>query len=274
MQRLLADGAARERGTSQRATSSPLIGKLFDETGDGLTPSHTRKDGKRLRHYISRRLVTDRSRKHPEAWRLPAEQIEALLGELVSKHLKRSDITASLLQDVSAAEILAITERLAKLDPRAGHLAMIKCVDLKTGWISIQIDRIQCAKVAGCGADQINPAGLSIEAPFQMRRRGVELKLHLGGAPAEIDLTLVKNIVKAQRWLGMILEGQTFTEIAKAEGISKRRIQDVVDLALLAPETLKVISEGTQPHGLTSDYLVKTGVPANWTAQHDQFATL
>ncbi len=274
VQRLLADGAARERDTSQRATSSPLIGKLFDETGDGLTPSHTRKDGKRLRYYISRRLVTDRSRKHPEAWRLPAEQIEACLGDLVRRHLQRSDMTASLLQDVSAAEILAITERLAKLDPRAGHLAMIKYVDLKPGWISIQIDRIQCAKVAGCGADQINPAGLSIEAPFQMRRRGVELKLHLGGAPAEIDLTLVKNIVKAQRWLDMILEGQTFSEIAEAEGTSKRRIQDVVDLALLAPETLEAIAEGTQPHGLTSDYLIKTGVPANWTAQHDQFATL
>ena len=41
----------------------------------------------------------------------------------------------------------------------------------------------------------IDLAALTIEAPFQMRRRGVELKLHLGEAPAEIDRTLVWNIM-------------------------------------------------------------------------------
>jgi site-specific DNA recombinase len=274
VQRRLVDGAARERGTSTRATSSPLIGKLFDETGDGLTPSHTRKSSKRLRYYISRRLVTNRSGKHPEAWRLPAEQIEALLADLICRHLKRAEMAANLLSDVSAAEILAITERLAKLDLRAGHLAMIERVDLKPGWISVLIDRTRFAKVAGCKADQINPGGLVIEAPFQRRRRGVELKLHLGDAPSQIDLKLVQNVVKAQRWLDMILNGKTFTEIAEIEGTSKRRIQDVIDLALLAPETLKAISEGTQPHELTSDYLIKTGFSAKWSAQQDQFAAL
>lgn len=274
VQRLLVDGAARERGTSAKATSSPLIGKLFDETGDGLTPSHTRKAGKRLRYYISRRLVTDRSRKHPEAWRLPAEQIEVLLGDLVRRQLQRSDIASSILLDVNAAEILAITERLAKLDRRAQHLAMIKRVDLKPGWVTVQIDRIRFAKGAGCKADLINAGGLVFEAPFQMRLRGVELKLHLGDAPTQIDLKLVQNVVKAQRWLDMILDGKTFTEIAEIEGTSKRRIQDVIDLALLAPETLKAISDGTQPHGLTSDYLIKTGFPADWSAQQDQFAAL
>ena len=34
-----------------RATRSPLAGKLFDETGDRLTPSHTKKkNGQRLRY--------------------------------------------------------------------------------------------------------------------------------------------------------------------------------------------------------------------------------
>ena len=43
--------------------------------------------------------------------------------------------------------------------------------------------------------DQINTAGVTIDAPFRMRRRGVESKLHLGEAPSEIDRTLVRNIV-------------------------------------------------------------------------------
>ena len=107
-----------------------------------------------------------------------------------------------------------------------------------------------------------------------MRRRGVELKLHLGDAPPEVDRTLVQNIVKAQKWMSMIISGKTFTEIAQAEGTSKRRIQDVVDLAMLAPDILDAIARGEQPDGLTSDTLIKSGVPAAWSEQREQFALL
>ena len=97
-QKLLSEGAARTRGAKQKATRSFLAGNLFDETGDRLTPSHSRKNGKRLRYCISRRLVTDRSRKHPDAWRLPTEQLEGLLSDSVLQHLKRSAAQRSAAQ--------------------------------------------------------------------------------------------------------------------------------------------------------------------------------
>ena len=110
--------------------------------------------------------------------------------------------------------------------------------------------------------------------PFRTRRRGVELKLHLGDAPREIDQTLVRNIVKAKRWLTMIIDGKTFDEIAHVEGTSKRRVQAIVDLATLAPDFLDAIAKGEQPAGLTSDYLIKTGFPATWSEQRQQLAAL
>ena len=102
----------------------------------------------------------------------------------------------------------------------------------------------------------------------------LELKLHLGDAPKEIDITLIQNIAKAKKWLGMVIEGQTFTEIAEAEGVSKRRIQAVIKLALLSPRTLDAIIAGHQPISMTSDYLIKTGFSAKWSEQHDQFVQL
>ncbi|UWQ15104.1 hypothetical protein K3556_04210 [Aliiroseovarius sp. M344] len=107
-----------------------------------------------------------------------------------------------------------------------------------------------------------------------MRRRGVELKLHLGEASPEVDRTLVQNIVNAQKWLAEIIDGKTFTEIAEADGVSKRWVQDVVDLATLAPDILDAIASGEQPDGLTSDYLIKTGIPTSWAEQREQFAQL
>ncbi len=125
-----------------------------------------------------------------------------------------------------------------------------------------------------CKLDRLDISALCIEAPFRMRRRGVELKLHLGDAPSEADLTLVQNIVKAQRWMAMIKSGKTFTEIAKTESTSKRRVQDVVDLAMLAPDILDSIALGEQPDGLTSNYLIRSGVPALWSEQRERFAKL
>lgn len=274
VQQMLQSGAAIARGSKQKATRSLLAGKLFDETGDLLTPSHSRKKGRRLRYYISRRLVKDRSRKHPNAWRLPAEQVEGMLDELVRQHMSRSDAVAVMTEGLTAAELSDASGRLQERDTVTERLALIERVDLKPGSLTVRLDKSMLADRLGSKPEQLNPAELTIKAPFRMRRRGVELKLHLGEAPAETDKTLVQNIVKARRWLAMVVAGKTFSEIAKPEGVSKRRVQDVTNLALLAPDVLDGIAAGEQPDGLTTDYLIKTRFPAVWSEQRDQFAAL
>ena len=78
VQTQLQAGAAkpRRRTPKGRAAPSPLAGKLFDETGDRLTPSHTKKkNGHRLRYYVSRRLI-QHSGQNLSGWRLPAPMLE------------------------------------------------------------------------------------------------------------------------------------------------------------------------------------------------------
>lgn len=89
-----------------------------------------------------------------------------------------------------------------------------------------------------------------------------------------IDHPLVSNIVKALRWLKMFLDGRTFAEITVSEGTSTRRIQDVVDLALLAPDVLEAITHGKQPVALTSDRLIKCGLPIVWGDQRQMILDL
>lgn len=262
------------RGSRKRATTSLLAGKLFDDTGDRLTRSHSRKNGKRLRYYISRRLVKDRSRKHPDAWRLPAEQVERLLTDLVAQHLGRPDAASSMIQNASAAEIVSVAEKLKELTQTQACLALVERADLRPGLVTVQLSAAVLSKQLGFQSEQINQPELMIEAPFQMRRRGVELKLHLGEPPPEIDQTLVQNIVKGRRWLSMVISGKTFSEIAEADGVSNRRVQDVAILAMIAPDVLASIVQGEQPEGLTTDYLIKTRFPAIWSEQREQFAAL
>lgn len=274
VQDIMQSGAAVARGARQKATRSPLAGKLFDETGDRLTPSHSRKNGKRLRYYISRRLVKDRSLKHPDAWRLPADQVEGLLAELVGQHLTRPRAAAVLTVDSTAAELTDVSKKLQDQGNVMERLALIERVDLQPGFLTVRLDKAMLADRLGRKPEQINPVELTVESPFQMRRRGVELKLHLGDPPAEIDRTLVQNIMKGRNWLAMVFAGKTFSEIADTEGVSKRRVQDVTNLALLAPDVLDSIAAGEQPDGLTTDYLIKTRFSAIWTKQRQQFAAL
>lgn len=49
----------RTSGNSSFAEMSPLAGKVTDETGDRLTPSHAVKSGRRYRYYVSSRRISD-----------------------------------------------------------------------------------------------------------------------------------------------------------------------------------------------------------------------
>ena len=69
----LQEAQARRRGSSTKnpdSATSPLVGRLFDPSGDRLTPTHTTRQGRRHRYYVSNRLITGGA--DPSGWRLPA----------------------------------------------------------------------------------------------------------------------------------------------------------------------------------------------------------
>src|SRR5271168_3452376 len=73
---LLHAHAGRARGTSTKSMSSPLAGKLFDEAGRPLTPSHAVKGARRYRYYVSRSLITSTAEQTERGWRIPATEFE------------------------------------------------------------------------------------------------------------------------------------------------------------------------------------------------------
>ena len=55
---------------------SPLAGKIFDESGKLLTPSHAVKGKRRYRYYVSRDLLVGATENAERGWRIPAPEIE------------------------------------------------------------------------------------------------------------------------------------------------------------------------------------------------------
>jgi cystathionine beta-lyase family protein involved in aluminum resistance len=82
------------------------------------------------------------------------------------------------------------------------------------------------------------------------------------------------TVPKAHRYFELIRSGKTYAGIAAAEGVSKQRIQILVDLAFLAPDVVRDVFVGSQPTGLTTEWLLRHAVPALWNEQRDLFRAL
>jgi len=259
---------------------SLLIGKVFDETGDRLTPSHTKTaKGRRLRYYVSHRLIRSPEQKSPGGWRLPGPALEAAVAELVAQHLSAPEIVANIIEDATTDELAGLSERRSLqdqwpeiTDPDTDTL--VDRVDITPGRITIALCAKAVAEHLGGPLERINSALLVFSSEFQHRKRGVETKLILAGSAAHRDEVLFKNIARAHRYFALVRSGKTYAEIAKVEGVSNDRVQKLIELAFLAPDVIRDVYEGSQPTGLTSEWLLRHAVPAIWHDQREMFRPL
>lgn len=276
IQTMLQDGASKNRARKTAKQSSLLCGKIYDETGDRLTPSHSKtKAGTRLRYYVSHRLIKNSGAKNKDGWRLPAAELESKVAHVIAKHLKAPSFIGSLFPDATAAEIADAKSKIDSIGDRpTSWLDIINRIDLKVGELSICLDHEQISKLLDCHLDDQIQNLLALKASFQIRKRGVETKLIFADAPSARDETLIKNIAKAHHWFQQIKAGKTFSQIAANDQTSKRRIQQIIELAFLAPDIIRDVLEGTQPLGLTSDWCKHHSLPVSWTEQRTLIATL
>ena len=88
-QLLLRSHAAQRRHERGNQSASPLTGKLFDDSGQSLTPSHAVKGERRYRYYVSRNLINGTADSERGGWRLPAPEIERTVASAAYTILER-----------------------------------------------------------------------------------------------------------------------------------------------------------------------------------------
>ncbi len=267
-----------------KASASPLAGRIFDQTGDRLTPSHSKTaKGRKLKYYVSHRLVRGSAPRDPSGWRLPAPELEEQVAGLIRRHLAKPEVCASILCDATADETVGVGARLSELfdsgaaavkDAHRHCLKLSDRIDIAPGDIRITLSGEHLANHLDVDAARIVGALLTITSTFKHRKRGVETRLIIGDAQPEIDATLLRNVARAHRYFDLVRSGKTFAEIANAEGVSKRRVQQLIELAFLAPDVIRAIREGRQPVGMTSDRLKRHAFSPIWKEQRDAFAAL
>ena len=115
---------------------------------------------------------------------------------------------------------------------------------------------------------------LTVVIPLAVKPRGGRKAIISPGVmevESRHDITLIKALARAFRWLRMLESGRfaTISELAAAEKINASYVARILRLTLLAPAVVEAILDGRQPEGMTLPGLLK-GVPVAWEGQQDR----
>jgi DNA invertase Pin-like site-specific DNA recombinase len=299
----------RERLVQMNAVEPSLLaGLIEDESRAALVPHHANKRGKRYRYYVDRETLNssknspsqkpkDNSHKNLSGWRIPAQQIEQLiilaLCDLLKTSAKLMGLCGAVLHGRSQLDfLLARASRLGERLPqqsaaeqRTVLLQVIRKIVIDVSQVSIYLAPERIVGLIDGEVSDIEKTKSSTHhdmapliIPWQIRRRGVEMKLIVPGPlqteQRNLDKALIRAIAKGHLWMEQITSGQvkTLAEIAKKNNVKGRWVSRLINLACLAPDIVERILEGTQPQHLTlQKLLVHEQIPADWQAQRELF---
>lgn len=247
-----------------RTRSGALFtGRIFDETGDFLTPTYSQKGNRRYRYYVSGRLLAG-SPADASGWRLPAKQLEDAVREAVFRHINGN--VFKLLSSPTPSLLASLKSNLGRFS-RNMAADLVERVQVSTGQLDITLSANAIAEWFGVPEEEIDRNHLWLEAPFRIKRRGKESRLVFGAIRTVPDPKLIRMIALAHSWLEEIKSGTLMKDIAARYGWQTLMVRQRIQLAFLSPAIVGAIIEGRQPEGLTLTQLVTSDIPLDWDEQ-------
>src|SRR5712675_1680953 len=235
--------------TLRTSSNAVLLGRLFDDRGNGMTLSHTCKQGVRYRYYLSSTLLQGQAERPGSVHRVAATEIENVVIQSVRDHVKPPEA----VEDRGLVE--AYVERVEiRLDRLIVRLNQPKAADgsQPEGTNTLHIPWSKTAPTRR--REILLPAD-----PSQQRPRPIR---------SETKTTLIAAIAQGRRWLKELIEDPAATteSIATGAACSVRKVNMTISLAFLAPDLVKAAIDGHLPHDLGIARLCD--LPIEWARQH------
>jgi DNA invertase Pin-like site-specific DNA recombinase len=237
---------------ARQQSQSLLMGRIFDERGNRMTPSYAIKDGVRYRYYISAALIQGQPNKAAKLSRIPAAEIETLIISAVRKRLAGTPHTKEDAENPNSLDDKElISSHIARIDVRPDHFAV---------------------QLAQC---DLSPTSLVIPWVKTPAKRPREIILPASLSPrhdprpirAETRAGLISAIAKGRHWLDALIGGRitSVAEIAATENCTVRQVNMTISLAFLAPSLVQAAVDGRLPRGIGIANL--RDAPIEWSLQ-------
>ena len=233
----------RHRGKAERRTiKAPLTGKLFDATGEPMSPTTSRgKSGRSYRYYVSAPLLQgSRCAGLDKIQRISAVEIEKVVAEAIRKWIPQA------------------------VDP----FVAIRSVNLSERGLQISFDAEHAASIAARLTDD-EPVidrtanAITVLLPIRFASRGSKQKIVAATArPPQPDQVLISALRKAHAMLRSE-RGMPVMDTAPSSPYNR----NILRLAFLAPDIQRAILDGRQPLHLNLEKIKKTTIPLAWPEQ-------
>jgi site-specific DNA recombinase len=217
-----------------------LLGKLFDDAGNLMSPTHAKRGSLRYRYYVSRPLVEGQKSKGGSVSRISADQIETIvLNALEVQGTNETDKIRGRIENALERVTVGVDDVQIAFRANGTKTSPPQCVP----WTK---------RPGRPKREVLRPVSQSTDPkPIRSARRA----------------TLLRSIAMGRQWLQEIVSGTVLdaAEIASREGRSGRSVYMTISLAFLDPALVEAAVAGKLPHGIGATRLM--GLPANWAEQ-------
>ena len=239
-----------------------LTGRIFDDRGNRMSPTHSNKRGIRYRYYVSHMLLQNRKSEAGSVPRVPAPEIEALVLDGVRKHLASTTELPTADRDL----IDHYVERVI-IRPQAVEVS----IALEAGDANEESVQAETSASGDPATDPPRTATIKLpwSAPSFVVIKGI---VHAPSTTSKMNPhrgeALLNAMAKARRWVEDLRLGRanSFAEIAERESLGERHIRLLAPLAFVSPRIVAAIVEGTAPTDLTVSSLARA-LQYSWAAQ-------
>jgi len=221
------------RDATRAASEALLLGKLYDDKGNRMSPSYSTKNGVRYRFYVSSALLRGRKTEAGSVGRVSAAEIESAVLTALQPHQGRADTNEG--QDAFGAVERVVISRDQLVLTMAGATNVDGIpAELKVAWSTKAKD--SAAAFEGDGA----PDGSHNEA-------------------------LIQSIARAHVWMHSLRDGthESIEALADANRMHPKVVRQALRLAFLSPDVTSAVLEGRQPAGLAQAQIPKL-LPLQW----------
>jgi DNA invertase Pin-like site-specific DNA recombinase len=252
----------RHKHSGRNASNAQLIGKVFDDRGNVMTPSSSRKGSLRYKYYVTQTRSHGRTGPAGSISRAPMIGVENAVVEEVAPLLARS----LMLDGAERHQAFAATLRVE-----------IGAADLVIALLPQALDLSALANLKP--TRQVTRKGdrIVLRCPISFARpRNSTTLIRAGVAPTapHIDRSLVRAVALARAWMKRLETGEiaSIKALARSERLCVLHTAKLLPLAYLAPDLVGQILEGRQRRTLTLTALISEPLPLTWQAQRERFA--
>jgi site-specific DNA recombinase len=262
------------RADPRHNAESFLAGKLYDDRGNRMGPSHAAKGGRRWRYYISRAVLTGRKPDAGSVLRVPAAQIEKQVFDAVKAAIASWCSTNELgawTQGYVCGTTVGSQPTAGERQELAFHENMLNAIERVT--ISKETIEIRLSDAVPTGG-QGRTLAVPWIPPTPYQRREIiqgegEPRSLIRPMRVRARAVFAKSLRNAYGWLDELIKDpdQTVAGIAARERKSERSIRMTLSLAFVAPPFVAAAIEGRLPLGFGSKRLME--LPMVWSHQWD-----